>query len=104
MSSELQRILSDWNKERTVFVSSIANLKLDLPPDQVHAAVLEVKRHYQRYKAFLDGQNPDDPAVAKQYGLLASGEKPAGWMRPSVVWLCQRTIPRCVGSLKAIRW
>lgn len=64
------------NAEGAALRNSIASLKQAQSKDRVLQSLADIERHYRRYYAFTQGENPDDKDVALRYGLIAPDAKP----------------------------
>lgn len=58
-------------REGAMLRDSVAAIGQDQSKDQLLSNLGKVEMHYRRYRALLDGVNPDQPETAKQYGLAA---------------------------------
>lgn len=72
-------------KEGALLRDSVAGLDPLQSKDKVLESLAQVETHYRRLQAISHGENPDDPQVAKSYGLAlgAPGTTDAGGSAPS---------------------
>lgn len=62
-------------REGDMLASSIASLDLTQSDDKLLASLAKIQRHALSLKAIQAGENPDDAAVAKKYGIVLPGAK-----------------------------
>ena len=59
-------------REGKLLRDSVAAIGQNQSQGQLLENLAKVELHYRRYRALVDGQNPDDPNVASQYGIAAT--------------------------------
>lgn len=59
-------------KEGALLRDSVASLDQRQSEGKVKQSLDAIELHYRRLKAIQDGQNPDDPNVQRQYGIIKS--------------------------------
>ena len=67
---------SQSNAEGAALRNSIASLKQAQSKDRVLQSLADIERHYRRYYAFTQGEDPDKKDVAVRYGLITPDAKP----------------------------
>ena len=63
-------------KEGALLRDSVASLDQAQSTQKVNDSLDAIELHYRRYRALMDGQNPDDPKVQQAYGIVTPGMTP----------------------------
>lgn len=71
-------------REGKALSDSIAPLSQGQSVAQLKDSLAQVELHYRRFQALTHGQNPDDPEVAKQFGIAAAPKDDKDKTPPSV--------------------
>lgn len=65
-------------REGELLRDSVASIDQFQSRDQLEASLAQIERHYRRYYALTEGQNPELPEVQKRYGIVAMPEQVDG--------------------------